>query len=745
MATEFYPFAAFVSQGGTDADLPSLEEEVIAVGGGLASKFEYSEKTPALAPTGVTFTFTVALTAGEQTQLDGVVAAHQGTVTQPVPEQVIQGTLADGQIYVYDTAQVAFTNVTVSGDIASIDAAGVVTIDNFTDSTDGFAPASGGGTANFLRADGTWAVPPGTGGGGAPTDAQYVVLALDATLTDERVLVAGAGLALTDGGPNGNVDLDVGAGTGIAVNANDVQLDLADNRNIDHSAVVLTAGAGLTGTGDITASRTFDIGAGNGITVNADDIEIDTAFLDGLYVTLGAPAQTITTLKTFNPFGTGVIGQNDIVIGDITDYGLAAVGLAVFGRTNFNAAALDLDGSVLSFNTALPATSNIEFAWVDGTNSIRFALAVPGVGNATYNPRSMLIAGPAVLDDEVVTVSYWQTNNNIFDNLVCDTVGQGADLGVQNDLEVEGQIWVDLIQESTPANGVVVSADDGSGVGSFVWDGNQMAFQSASSPTSSFIIGYGATGDPTTPMANRINLSGLSGFSFIMSNAAFPQFIIGNTDPTSSVFIDGNGNKAIRFNTLDTGFDQDNAVFFGYGGINLQDQGGDATFIRSAAAVAGTYTITLPDGPGAAGQVLVNLDGAATLDWEDPAVTGIYSVWAEENAALAAGAFEWAFGNGANTPIDGGLTVHVPPGYTCEVFAMSLRLGSGTATVQLYLNGVAQGPNGQVAVAAGQGASVTLGTPIAVVDGDFINFQTVAAAGTSAPNVVTAWLRVFPT
>ncbi len=36
----------------------------------------------------------------------------------------------------------------------------------------------------------------------------------------------------------------------------------------------LTAGAGLTGGGDLSANRTFDIGAGNGITVNANDIEV---------------------------------------------------------------------------------------------------------------------------------------------------------------------------------------------------------------------------------------------------------------------------------------------------------------------------------------------------------------------------------------------------------------------------------------------------------------------------------------
>jgi hypothetical protein len=40
-------------------------------------------------------------------------------------------------------------------------------LDNFTSGAKGLAPASGGGTTNFLRADGTWAAPSG-GGGGSP-------------------------------------------------------------------------------------------------------------------------------------------------------------------------------------------------------------------------------------------------------------------------------------------------------------------------------------------------------------------------------------------------------------------------------------------------------------------------------------------------------------------------------------------------------------------------------------------------
>ncbi len=47
-------------------------------------------------------------------------------------------------------------------------------LDIFTSTLKGLAPASGGGTTNFLRADGTWAAPPG--GGGGLTQGQAVAL-----------------------------------------------------------------------------------------------------------------------------------------------------------------------------------------------------------------------------------------------------------------------------------------------------------------------------------------------------------------------------------------------------------------------------------------------------------------------------------------------------------------------------------------------------------------------------------------
>lgn len=45
----------------------------------------------------------------------------------------------------------------------------------FSSTLKGLAPASGGGTTNFLRADGTWAVPAGGGGGSTPSSYNYII------------------------------------------------------------------------------------------------------------------------------------------------------------------------------------------------------------------------------------------------------------------------------------------------------------------------------------------------------------------------------------------------------------------------------------------------------------------------------------------------------------------------------------------------------------------------------------------
>ena len=150
------------------------------------------------------------------------------------------------------------------------------------------------------------------------------------------------------------------------------------------------------------------------------------------------------------------VPDTDLFVGDPTDYGLVQVGDAVFGRTSRVTGNLDMDGTVVLVNRTNPNASNILFAMMDRTNSIRFALPKSAAGNATYNPRSMLNAGPAPVNDECVTVGYWQ-GEGIFDNLACDTSGTGADLGVQNDLEVEGDIFTDSIKGSTDNTDITIA------------------------------------------------------------------------------------------------------------------------------------------------------------------------------------------------------------------------------------------------------------------------------------------------
>lgn len=68
---------------------------------------------------------------------------------------------------------------------------------------------AGAGVSTALSAGGvaTITIPGGGGGGGAPANASYVVMAPDATLTQERVLTNGTGLTLTDGGAGNPVTL----------------------------------------------------------------------------------------------------------------------------------------------------------------------------------------------------------------------------------------------------------------------------------------------------------------------------------------------------------------------------------------------------------------------------------------------------------------------------------------------------------------------------------------------------------
>lgn len=153
--------------------------------------------------------------------------------------------------------------------------------------------------------------------------------------------------------------------------------------------------------------------------------------------------------------GDGDITNFDLIIGG-ADYGLIKMGDACIGRISTEVGAINLKGSVICQNKSGPVTGDIEFIWTESTGgTARFVLPKSGVGLATYNSRSMLLAGPAPADTDFVKVSYWQ-GQGIFDNLVCDTVGSGAEFGCQGNAEFEATVFCNTFAESTTDAGVTI-------------------------------------------------------------------------------------------------------------------------------------------------------------------------------------------------------------------------------------------------------------------------------------------------
>lgn len=70
-------------------------------------------------------------------------------------------------------------------------------LNTFSSTTKGLVPASGGGTTNFLRADGTFAAPPG--GGGGPTLAKSILGSTQGNSTLTPVVLTGCTFTLTPG------------------------------------------------------------------------------------------------------------------------------------------------------------------------------------------------------------------------------------------------------------------------------------------------------------------------------------------------------------------------------------------------------------------------------------------------------------------------------------------------------------------------------------------------------------------
>lgn len=89
--------------------------------------------------------------------------------------------------------------------------------------------------------------------------------------------------------------------TATVVEANvdhDLLSNFVANEHVNHTTVSITAGNGLTGGGTIAATRTLNVGAGNGITVNADDVAMSGSYTGDFTATGNITAYSDNRLKT---------------------------------------------------------------------------------------------------------------------------------------------------------------------------------------------------------------------------------------------------------------------------------------------------------------------------------------------------------------------------------------------------------------------------------------------------------------
>lgn len=112
----------------------------------------------------------------------------------------------------------------------------------------------------------------------------------------------------------------------------------------------------------------------------------------------------------------------------------------------------------------------------------------------------------------------------------------------------------------------------------------------------------------------------------------------------------------------------------------------------------------------------------------------VIPVWAEENAPLNPGSYEWAFGNGANCPNNQGVVMY----QNAQLIAFSASLAAGSASIAVEHGGTT------VFTATNVTGSYyeTLANPVAISAGQSINFRTVTQTGTGTPNIVTAWYQL---
>jgi hypothetical protein len=202
------------------------------------------------------------------------------------------------------------------------------------------------------------------------------------------------GTVLIADSASGSLAFASGSGQGLTISANATTdtltfgLAAVPNSSLANSAVTITAGSGLTGGGSTSlgATSTLNIGAGTHITVNADDVAVNTTTL--IPAITGSIYTGVTGDVTITSAGVATIAANSVALGtDTTGNYVATLGAG----TGVTIGANTGEGSTPTIAVNYGSTSNTA---VQGSTTI----SLTGTANEveiTGTTAQALGAGPS--------------------------------------------------------------------------------------------------------------------------------------------------------------------------------------------------------------------------------------------------------------------------------------------------------------------------------------------------------------
>jgi len=336
---------------------------------------------------------------------------------------------------------------------------------------------SGNGAIKAITSGETLTIQSGTGI--TVTNTGNVITITNSSTADITGVSAGNGLV--GGGNTGDVTLDITAGDGITVNADNVAVNVAYIRNqfsanspLSYNASTgvfsigeigdiesVTAGNGLVGGGN-SGNITLDIVGGDGLIVNTDNVVVNAAYVKGLISVTDTGGDGSLTYDNANGIitytGPSQAESNSRIDARLSGTNGINYSTGVISLANTTAGAgLTYTNGVLDIGNGTGITVNADNVAVNATyiKSLFSATDAGGDGSFSYNDGVFTYTGPSQSEANARMDAYLVGGSGLTYSSGTFNVGAGSYINVgENDVSVNA---------STSATANTVVARDASG------------------------------------------------------------------------------------------------------------------------------------------------------------------------------------------------------------------------------------------------------------------------------------------